>query len=68
MPLGAKIKTRMQEMGVSTSELARRTGYTKQHIHDLLAGRRRWNETTLSKACAALGLELVIRDATGTDG
>lgn len=30
--------------------------YTPQYIHDLLVGKRRWNETTMTKTCEALGI------------
>ncbi|RJX17691.1 MAG: XRE family transcriptional regulator [Desulforudis sp.] len=52
----------MRELNVSVNDLSRETGYTKQHIYDLLASNRRWNETTLDKVCDVLRLKLVLID------
>jgi len=49
---------RMNEMNLTKSELARRTGYSCQHISDLLAGDRRWNETTITKVSEVLGIKI----------
>ena len=68
MDISSEIKHRMQELSISASELARRTHYSPQYIGDLLAGERRWNETTLGKVCEVLGFKLKLVDTTGTDG
>jgi len=38
-------------------------GYSPQYITDLLAGHRRWNETTMDKACQVLGIKIEVVDA-----
>ncbi|BFH60715.1 helix-turn-helix domain-containing protein [Paenibacillus azoreducens] len=58
MSFSKSIKKAMEDQGVTPSEVAKQTGYTPQYLHSLLDGNRRWNETTLSKACDALGLEI----------
>jgi predicted transcriptional regulator len=50
----------LQEKGMKPSALARMTGYTPQYMYDLLSGHRRWNETTITKVCDALGLKIKI--------
>lgn len=42
------------------ADLARRTGYSPQHIHNLLKGEKRWNEESLKKVCDALELEIKV--------
>jgi transcriptional regulator with XRE-family HTH domain len=51
------VKARMKELDVNMTVLAGRMGYSINYISDLLKGDRRWNETTMAKACAALKLE-----------
>ncbi|WP_199426271.1 helix-turn-helix domain-containing protein [Thermaerobacillus caldiproteolyticus] len=60
MNFSESIKKILKDRDLTPSALARMTGYTPQHIHDLLAGNRRWNETTISKTCEALGIEILI--------
>jgi transcriptional regulator with XRE-family HTH domain len=60
MNFSQTIKNILKSRDLTASDLARMTGYTPQYMHDLLAGNRRWNETTLSKACEALGIEILI--------
>lgn len=43
---------------MNKSELAKKMGYSIAHISDLLSGDRRWNETTINKACEVLGIEI----------
>lgn len=50
----------LRERGLTPSDLARMTGYSPQYIIDLLKNNRRWNETTINKACKALNLEIKI--------
>ncbi|MCZ8518860.1 helix-turn-helix domain-containing protein [Paenibacillus caseinilyticus] len=57
------IKQQLKKKELNPSDLARMTGYAPQYIHELLAGKKRWNETTLIKACGALDLELTISEA-----
>lgn len=57
------VKKSMADQGIRSGELARRMGYSPQYITDLLAGHRRWNETTMDKACQALGMKIqVVKD------
>ncbi|MDO3681970.1 helix-turn-helix transcriptional regulator [Paenibacillus ehimensis] len=51
----------MKEMDLRTSDIARTTGYSYQHIYDLLSGERRWNEDSINKVCAALGIKIEIK-------
>lgn len=44
--------------GIKNKELARMTGYSSQHISDLLSGERRWNEDSINKVCTALDLKI----------
>lgn len=52
------VKKAMEVLNVKQAELARKTGYSDQHISDLLAGERRWNEDSIAKVCIALGIEI----------
>ncbi|WP_440421678.1 helix-turn-helix domain-containing protein [Paenibacillus sp. SAFN-054] len=53
---------------VNKQQLADSTGYSYQHIYDLLNGKRRWNEDSLEKVLNALGLELnVVAQDTAED-
>ncbi|KLU61467.1 helix-turn-helix protein [Peptococcaceae bacterium CEB3] len=63
MVISDAIKNVLNRRGMTSAELARRMGCTRQHVSDLLADKRRWNETTLMKACEALGVELALVDA-----
>jgi predicted transcriptional regulator len=60
MNFSESIKQVLKSRGLNPSDLARMTGYTPQYMYDLLAGDRRWNETTMKKTCDALGLEIRI--------
>ncbi|MDT8901879.1 helix-turn-helix domain-containing protein [Anaeroselena agilis] len=51
------VKTRMKELDINITALAGRMGYSINYISDLLKGDRRWNETTMAKACEVLKLE-----------
>lgn len=68
MNFSKAVRRRMKELGINTSKLARRVGYSPQYIHDLLAEERRWNEPLMRKVCKELGLriELVLDDQTAT--
>ncbi|WP_025852910.1 helix-turn-helix domain-containing protein [Paenibacillus ehimensis] len=55
----------MTAKGLKKSELARATGYTYQHIYDLLSGERRWNEDSINKVCEALGIKIEITHGGG---
>jgi plasmid maintenance system antidote protein VapI len=51
------IKEAMDKKRMNASGLAREMGYTPKHVLDLLAGKRRWNEETMDKACEILEIE-----------
>lgn len=63
MVISSAIKGAMRDKAITSAELARRMGCTPQHVSDLLSGKRRWNETTLMKACDALELQLAFVSA-----
>lgn len=52
------VKKCMADQKVRPSDLAKATGYSVQYIIDLLAGHRRWNETTMSKVSQVLGIKI----------
>jgi Predicted transcriptional regulators len=60
MKISEGIKEILNARNLTQSDLARMIGYTPQYIHEILSGRKRWNETTLIKACDALGLVIDI--------
>jgi len=61
MNFSEAVKTAMSKSKLKPSELARQTGYSAQHIYDLLSGDRRWNEDSINKVCEALELKIEIR-------
>ncbi len=52
------VKYQMQERGITPAGLASKMGFTVQYIYKLLQGKKRWNETTMTRACEALGIEI----------
>ncbi|MFE1626992.1 helix-turn-helix domain-containing protein [Brevibacillus reuszeri] len=60
MNFSNEIKGVLSEKNITPSELARMTGYSPQYIIEVLKGNKRWNETTISKTCMALGLEIKV--------
>lgn len=58
MNISEQIKPLINEKGINPSELANLVGCSPQYMHNLLKGSRRWNETTLSKTCRALNIEI----------
>jgi len=58
------VKVAMHRSGVTKQELSESTGYSYQHIYDLLAGKRRWNEESLQKVCDSLGFQVTVNEAT----
>lgn len=48
----------LKERDMNPTDLARKTDYTPQYIHNLLDGNRRWNEESMKKVCDVLGLEV----------
>ncbi|MEJ8546596.1 helix-turn-helix domain-containing protein [Brevibacillus borstelensis] len=60
MSISDSIKNFLHAEKLTPSDLARMTGYTPQYIHEILSGKKRWNETTIQKTCEALGLEISV--------
>lgn len=60
LDFSATVKEKLKQVPMSSAGLAREMGYTPQYLSDLLSGERRWNEVTMSKACEALDMELVV--------
>lgn len=58
MDFSKVVKDVMDKSGLKKSDVARETGYSYQHIHDLLAGERRWNEDSINRVFKALGIEV----------
>lgn len=58
MEFSRTVRLRMAELRMTGSKLAKKTGYSAKHISDLLAGRRRWNETTIDRVCKILGIRV----------
>lgn len=52
------VKAAMKSKEVTKSDLAKMIGCSYQHIHDLLSGRRRWNEDSIERVCSALGINI----------
>lgn len=52
------VNQKMQEGKVSVRELARRMNRSHVYVGDLLAGHRRWNETTINEACTSLSIAI----------
>jgi transcriptional regulator with XRE-family HTH domain len=62
------VKEKLAQKNLKITEFARLSGISYPYLFDLLRGRRRWNEDTIEKACAALGIEIDFKDLkpTGT--
>jgi transcriptional regulator with XRE-family HTH domain len=58
MQFNEAVQARMNQLGMRGVDLARCTGYSQQYISDLLSGRKRWNETTMTKISQALGIKI----------
>lgn len=62
------VKIKLSEENMKITDLARKTGYSIQYISDLIAGKRRWNESTITKVSDALGIKIeFILTKTGTE-
>lgn len=58
MSFSKMVKQVMSLKKINASDLARKMGYSPQYISDLLACKKRWNETTMEKACDALSISI----------
>lgn len=66
------VKKMMNEKGITIAQIANKTGYSWAYINDLLKGRRRWNEETMTKVSEVVGLIISFEprenlELTGTD-
>lgn len=61
MSFSNTIKHVLVDKDMNPSDLARKTGYSAQYIHNLLKGEKRWNEESMKKVCDVLGLELAVK-------
>jgi len=59
MNFSKTVKEILKQRNMTITELAGQMGYCTQYVSDLLSGRRRWNETTMDKACEALDIQVV---------
>jgi transcriptional regulator with XRE-family HTH domain len=55
------IRSVLKQKGITITDLAKKMGYTVQYVSDLLKGDRRWNETTMNKACDVLSIEVAYK-------
>ncbi|MFF2014977.1 helix-turn-helix domain-containing protein [Paenibacillus sp. NPDC058177] len=53
----------IKENDSNPTEVARLMNYSPQYIINILNGDRRWNETTIKKACEVLGLRVFVVNA-----
>lgn len=60
MDFASTVKEVLKSKNLTPSDLARMTEYTPQYIHELIGGKRRWNETLINKTCQVLGLTIKI--------
>lgn len=58
MDFSQVVQEQMNRLNMRPSALARASGYSIQHICDLLSGNRRWNETTMAAVCSALNIHI----------
>lgn len=61
MNFAEAVKVALEANKMKKAALAKATGYSYQHISDLLAGERRWNEDSINKVCEALDLKIEIK-------
>jgi len=66
MNFSGYLKTLMAQRRYKLTSLAAQIGCSPSYLCDLLKGRRRWNEELMTKACQALGIEIIYRP-TGTE-
>lgn len=52
------IKNKLNEENIKITDLAKKTGYSVQYMSDLIAGKRRWNESTITKVSDVLGIKI----------
>lgn len=59
------IEQRLEHLGLTRSEWARRLGKKRQHVTELLEGRRGFIPEMIVEALDDLGLELVVQPKKG---
>jgi len=50
------------EKQIKITDIQKKTGYSLQYLYELIAGKRRWNEDTISKIYDVLGIELYYKE------
>lgn len=55
------VRKKLIAKNMNASELAKELNITPQHMSNLLNGKRRWNETLLSKVFQALDIKIQIK-------
>lgn len=61
MSFSIKVRHALVDADMNPSELARKIDLSPMYVHNLLRGKRRWNEETMLKVCEVLGLEIEVR-------
>lgn len=61
MRFSEAVKRKLADKNLKTTDLARSTGYSYQYVSDLLKGKRRWNEESMTKVSDALGFDLELK-------
>jgi len=66
------VKEMMDKKGITIARITKETGYSWTYINDLLKGKRRWNEETMSSVSEVVGLKILFEpkqnlELTGTD-
>ncbi len=50
------------EKQIKITDIQKKTGYSLQYLYELISGKRRWNEDTISKIYDVLGIELYYKE------
>lgn len=62
MNFAATFKNHIESKNINIPELAKEIGISPQYMYDLLKNERRWNEDIINKVCAALKLDIQIKE------
>lgn len=52
------VKESMAIKNLKNVDLAKLVGHSPQYISELISGKRRWNEDSMSKVCSALNIRV----------
>ena len=50
------------EKQIKITDIQKKTGYSLQYLYELISGKRRWNEDTISNIYDVLGIELYYKE------